>query len=152
MYSRNEMARVKQNFWTSFGKYMLPVQPSGDEKVNWVNYKTGVKGIFFKMNADRASASLSIQMTGDRFQREKQFERMIQFKKEFESVVPGEWIWSKEKTDENGRSLSVIETILAGVNVYDKNDWPAIISFLKTRITGLDEFWISVRDFFEMDN
>ena len=152
MYNRNEMARVKQDFWTSFGKYMLPVQPAGDEKVNWVNYKTGMKGIFFKMNADRSAASLSIQMTGDRLQREKQFERMIQFRTEFESVVPGEWIWLKEKLDENGRSISVIETTLSGVNVSDKNDWPAIISFLKSMITGLDEFWTSVKDFFEIDN
>ena len=48
MYNRNEMARIKQDFWTSFGKYMLPVQPAGDEKINWINYKTGIKGIFLK--------------------------------------------------------------------------------------------------------
>ena len=38
------------------------------------------------------------------------------------------------------------------INVYDKNDWPAIIAFLKSMITGLDEFWTSVKDFFEMEN
>ena len=152
MYNRNEMALIKQDFWTSFGKYMLPVQSAVDEKINWINYKTGIKGIFFKMNAGKDAASLSIQMTGEKLQREKFFERMIQFRALFESTVPGEWIWVKEKLDENGRSISVIETILAGVNVYDKNDWPAIIPFLKSRITGLDEFWTSVKDFFEMED
>ena len=84
MYNRNEMARIKQDFWTSFGKYMLPVQPAGDEKINWINYKTGIKGIFFKMNAGKDAASLSIQMTGEKLQREKFFERMIQFRAVFE--------------------------------------------------------------------
>ena len=84
-------------------------------------------------------------------QRERNFERMIQFRTVFESTVPGEWIWMKEKLDENGRSISVIETKLAGVNVYDKNDWPAIITFLKKMITELDTFWTSVKDFFEME-
>ena len=104
------------------------------------------------MNAGKDAASLSIQMTGEKLQREKFFERMIQFRALFESTVRGEWIWMKEKLDENGRSISVIETILAGVNVYDKNDWPAIISFLKPRITALDEFWTSVKDFIEMED
>ena len=151
MYNRNEMSKIRQEFWTNFGRYMLPVKPAGDEKINWVNYKTGVKGISFKMSAERTAAGLSIQFTGDRLSREKHYERMLQLKQVFESEVEGEWIWLKEKADENGGNISVIETTLTGVNVYDKNDWPAIISFLKTMITELDTFWTSVKDFFEMD-
>ncbi len=151
MYNRNEMSKVRQYFWTSFGRYMLPVQPAGDEKVNWINYKTGVKEISFKMSAERDAAGLSIQITGDKLQREKHYKRMLQFKQVFESSVQGKWIWLKEKPDENGRIMAVIETILPGVNVYDKNDWPAIISFLKSMITELDKFWTSVEDFFETD-
>ncbi len=152
MYNRNEMSKIRQEFWTNFGRYMLPVQPAGDEKINWINYKTGVKGISFKMSAERTAAGLSIQFTGDRLSREKHYERMRQLKQVFESEVEGEWIWLKEKADENGGNITVIETTLTGVNVYDKNDWPAIISFLKTMITELDTFWTSVKDFFEMDN
>ena len=152
MYNRTEMAMIKQEFWTSFGRYMLPVQSAGYEKVNWINYKTGVKGLFFKMNAERDASKLSIQMTGDKLQREKHYDRMIQFKQFFEATMKGDWIWLKEKTGENCSNISIIETTLAGVNVYDKNDWPAIISFLKSMITELDQFWTSVKDFFETDN
>ena len=56
MYSRQEASILKQEFWTSFGLYMNPVLSSEGEKINWVNYKTGEKGIRFKMHADNRSA------------------------------------------------------------------------------------------------
>jgi hypothetical protein len=35
------------------------------------------------------------------------------------------------------------------VSILQKNDWPALISFFKTRIIALDEFWSSVKYDFE---
>ena len=60
MYNRNEHAKIKQEFWTSFGRYMMLVQSAGIEKVNWVNYKTGIKGVFFKMDVGISEAVIAI--------------------------------------------------------------------------------------------
>ncbi|TVP42967.1 MAG: DUF4268 domain-containing protein, partial [Mongoliibacter sp.] len=38
---------------------------------------------------------------------------------------------------------------LADVNVMEKDDWPAIISFLKPRIIALDAFWSNIKPAFE---
>jgi hypothetical protein len=38
---------------------------------------------------------------------------------------------------------------LDAVNIYQKEDWPIVISFLKERIVGLDAFWSQVRELLE---
>ena len=53
MYSKEESARLRQQFWISFGQYMKPVPSASGSTVNWTNYKTGVKNIFFKMDVDK---------------------------------------------------------------------------------------------------
>ncbi|MGN6618356.1 MAG: DUF4268 domain-containing protein, partial [Ilyomonas sp.] len=52
MYSKQEASQLRQEFWTVFGQYMLPVLSSEGMKISWTNYKTGEKNIYFRMNAD----------------------------------------------------------------------------------------------------
>jgi len=62
MYSKQQASQLRQEFWTAFGKYMQPVRSSDGEKVNWINYKTGAKHIFFRMHAAHGAA-ISIELT-----------------------------------------------------------------------------------------
>ena len=50
MFSRQEASQLRKEFWTAFGTYMKPVPSAEGEKVNWLNYKTGEKDVFFKMD------------------------------------------------------------------------------------------------------
>ena len=45
-----------------FGQYMRPVLNANDEEVNWLNYKTGARHIYFRMDAGKSVASISIQV------------------------------------------------------------------------------------------
>ena len=60
MYSKKEISLTRQEFWTAFGQYMAPIPSAGGEKINWINYKTGVKHIYFKMEADQKFASIGL--------------------------------------------------------------------------------------------
>ena len=62
MYSKAEASFLTQKFWTSFGTYMSPVPSASLEKVNWITYKTGIKGIIFKPNADKTSATVTVEI------------------------------------------------------------------------------------------
>ncbi len=55
-------------------------------------------------------------------------------------------------TDEDGKQVSRISSQLNMVNVFDMNDWPAIISFLKPRMLALDTFWNMVKDGFGQES
>lgn len=129
---------------------MKPVPTAEGQQISWQNYKTGIKSIFFRMRAERSFASIGIEVTHpDQDIQELLFGQFEQFKKLLEMETEEPWEWSLLGLDEFGKTVSVIEKRLEGVNVMDQNDWPAIISFLKPRIIALDSFWSNVKYGFE---
>jgi len=150
LYSKDEAARLRQQFWISFGQYMKPVPSASGYPVNWINYKTGVKNIFFKMDVDTKKATISIQLSHpDAGIRELVFNQFEEFRLMFRNTVNEEWDWLQDTTDEYGKTVSQIAITLEKVNIYNQQHWPELISFFKPRIIALDEFWDNVKPVFE---
>jgi hypothetical protein len=147
MYTKHEISKQKQAFWTAFGRYMKPVLSADGEDISWLNFKTDNKQVSFKMDVDSRRAILSVIMDHpDPGTRELYFDRFVQLKDIFyETLGEEDWTWQSIGTDEHGRSISAIHQQLTGVNIFRNEDWPAIISFLKPRIIALDAFWSMVR-------
>lgn len=150
MYTRQEIAKYKQAFWTTFGKYMQPVLSANGESVNWINYKTGVSGIQFKMDGDQWESSIGIHLVHSSPEKQQEvFEKLEELKLSLEDILEEEWEWRLLKYDEYGKLKSTIEIKLYDVNLYDNKNWPTLISFFKTRIIKLDEWWSNVKPLFE---
>lgn len=146
MYSKAEASKIKKEFWTSFGSYMKPIPNADGEKINWVNYKTGINHIYFRLDAYKNHASASIEITHPLTDaRHTVYNNFIVNRNFFEQSMREAWHWQQDFYDEHGRAISRIYTTLHGVNVLNKADWPAIISFLKDRIIQLDEFWSVIK-------
>src|SRR5437764_6622218 len=97
MYSKQEAAQLKQEFWTTFGQYMSPVFSAEGEKINWINYKTGEKDIYFRMYADGKSAKIGIELTHkDPGIRHLYFEQCCQYQTILEKVLRERWEWRKD--------------------------------------------------------
>lgn len=149
MYSRQEASLLRKNFWTSFGQYMRPLRSADDEPVNWLNYKTGVKHLFFRMDADNDKATIAIELRQpDPFVQHHYFKKFQSLEKLLHQTTGENWQWQLHSIDEDGKLFSRIGTQLKNVNVFNVNDWPAIISFLKPRLLALDIFWNMVKDGF----
>lgn len=150
MYSKQEVSQFRQAFWTAFGKYMLPIPSAEGTKINWINYKTGVRNIYFKMQAGKNFASISIELThADEGIRKLYFEQFEQLKQMLESALGEKWIWNENTQNEYGSPLSKIYKEITGVSLFNKADWPALISFFKQRIIALDEFWSNAKYSFD---
>ena len=151
MYSKHEASQLRQEFWTTFGQYLSPILSAEGEKINWINYKTGEKNISFRMHADNRMANISIELTHkDSEIQQLYFEQFLQFKNLFDDVVNEEWNWQLHAYDEHGKLVSKIFKEKTGVSIFQKQDWPDLISFFKPRIIALDEFWSQVKYSFEM--
>ncbi len=151
MYTKEQASAVRQRFWISFGKYMQPVPSASEEKVNWINYKTGIKGIFFKMDVDNDKASISIEISPKETALQYQYFNLFQnLQKQFQDATKNNWIFTKYFEDEFGKSYSTISLELMNVNIFRETDWPQIISFLKLHIIALDIFWNEYKVAFEM--
>ncbi len=151
MYTKAEASAVKQKFWTSFGKYMQPVPSASGEKVNWINYKTGIKGIYFKMDANKDFAFISIEIfLPDKTLEHLHYQTFRNLAKQFEEVVGEGWEMKENVVTNDYKSVSIIYSELQNVNIFKESDWPNIIGFLKKNIILLDEFWNSYKPAFEL--
>jgi hypothetical protein len=150
MYTKQEASLIRKKFWTSFGQYMRSLTGAGGEPVNWLNYKTGIRHLYFRMDADNKQASVSIELKHpDVSLRQHYFQQLQQVRKILEQSTGEQWLWEAEQTDDDGNAISRAGIVLKNVNIFQESDWPAIISFLKPRIMALDEFWEQVKDGFE---
>lgn len=150
MYSKQEAAQLKQQFWTAFGQYMRPVLSANEEKTNWVNYKTGEKDIYFRMQADNKKAVVGIEIVHkDAGVQALYFEQFQQLKTLLHASLNEEWIWHLHVSDEQGKIISRIYTELENISIFNQSDWPQLISFFKPRIIALDEFWNNTKHVFE---
>jgi hypothetical protein len=150
MYSRAELTKIRTEFWIAFGQYMKPVPNVQGRRINWSNYKTGIKDIYFRLRAERGFASIGIELGhADSELQELFFDQFKALKNLLGGSLQEEWEWKLHQENEWGQTISKIEKTLPGVNVMDREDWPKIISFLKPRIMALDEFWDNVKPGFE---
>lgn len=150
MFSKEEATRLRQQFWISFGQYMKPIVGAEGLPVNWVNYKTGVKNIFFRMDAEKKHASIAIEIAHpDEGIRELFFEQFQEFKLLLENALNEQWDWQASVANSYDKQVARIEMVLPNVSVYNQQQWPDLIAFLKPRIIALDEFWTDVRAVFE---
>jgi hypothetical protein len=150
MYSRQQASQIRKTFWTRFGQYMRPLPGASGETINWLNYKTGIRHIYFRMDVTNEEAAVSIELKHpDLTNQDFYFEKFQQARNILEDIVGEKWQWLPHQNDEDGATVSRITTKLPGVNIFNEADWPAIISFLKPRIMALDEFWEIVKDIME---
>ena len=151
MYTKEQASQLRQAFWTTFGQYMGPVLSADGLRTNWINYKTGLKHIYFKMQADNKSASISIDITHpDKELQQLFFEQFVSYKNILHGAINEEWQWQLHTTDEYGKTISRIYAETSPVSIYQKEDWPKLISFFKPRIIALDEFWSDAKDVFDL--
>lgn len=150
MYTKEQASKLRQAFWTAFGQYIAPHPSAEGLKVNWINYQTGVKDVFFRMQADNNSASIGIELTSrDTEIQELLFEQFVGLKTMLHATLAETWEWQLHTTDANGKVISRIFKEIRPVNVFNQDEWPALISFFKPRIIALDEFWTNARYSFD---
>ncbi len=151
MYSKEEASVVRQKFWTIFGKYMHPVTSACGEKINWINYKTGIKGISFKMNVDNNIVIIAIEISCKDHELQIQFfDLFIHLEKKFIELMGINFTFEKNYIDGYGKNLSRIYSSLNKINIYKESDWTSIISFLKKNITAFDTFWFDYKVAFDL--
>lgn len=151
MYSKEAAAQIKKEFWTTYGRYMAPVLSAEGTTQNWINYSTGIKHVFFRTQFERKYAYAGIHIIHpDESLRSLLFLQFTRLKNILHEALQEEWVWEEHAIDGFGKPYSSIYIELENVSIYRKDDWPAVISFLKSRIIALDTFWNEVKDSFDV--
>lgn len=150
MFKRQEASRIREEFWTTFGRYMNPVPSAEGMKINWINYKTGLKDVYFRMDVNQKSAMISIILEHkEPGIRDLYFQQFQELRTLLHATLEEEWIWQSHTHIVEDKIISRIYKEMPDVSVFNKEHWPELISFFKPRIIGLDRFWEDARYSFD---
>ena len=150
MYTRKDASRIRQEFWTTFGRYMDPVPSAEGMNINWVNYHTMLKDVYFRMDAAQNASAIYISIEHrDPEIRQLHFGRFMGSKEMLHGMLKEEWVWELNVPSGESKIIGRIYKEIAGVSVFNKDHWPDLISFFKPRIIALDRFWENAKYGFE---
>jgi len=146
MFSREEKKQLNTSFFKRFQRHMSSHRITGGGGGRWEAYKTGVKGLYFRMlTFPEVAVAIDLQFKEDDV-RELFFEQF----QELAKILENEWnevpIFHKNFTLESGVVVSRIVVSKEGAYFYDKNQWDEIIAWYETKLVGLDSFWETVGD------
>jgi len=139
MFSKEEAKKLRQEFWTSFGK---------EYPQKWLLYNTRVKEIQLKFTFERKYAQVSLDIIAeDPLIREYYFEKLESLKTILESEYLPEIIYDREYELPEGKIISRIYAQKDKVSIYNKKDWPLVKDFLYQKMTLMEEFFNDFSDF-----
>ncbi|GIZ16077.1 DUF4268 domain-containing protein [Capnocytophaga catalasegens] len=137
MFSKEESARIRQDFWTSFGK-------SFPRK--WILYHTKIKELSFKFHFDTKKALVTMDIEGNLQKRIQYYEKMQALHSILEEYLP-EIIYEDSFLLENGKEISRIYVEKQNVCIHNKNTWAETMEFLHTSMLLFEDFWQEYEDF-----
>jgi len=146
MFSREEKKELNTTFFKRFKHHMSPHRITGGGGGRWEAYKTGVKGLYFRM-----LTTPEIGLAIDLQYKDEDIRQFIfdQFE-ELAKLLENEWVETpvlhRNYTLDNGLTISRIEIKLEGAYFYDKKQWPEIMSWYEEKLLGLDRFWETAGD------
>ncbi|WP_026935356.1 DUF4268 domain-containing protein [Christiangramia echinicola] len=139
MFSQEESKKIRQEFWTSFGK---------EFPHKWLLYNTKMKEIQLKFTFDRKVAQVSLDIVdNDAMIRTYYFEKLQSLENILKSEYLPEAILTENYELPEDKIVSRVYVELDNVSIHNKKDWPEVKTFLSTKMMQLEEFFKDFRDF-----
>ena len=139
MFSKEEAALLRKEFWTSFGK-------SFPRK--WLLYNTKIKGFSFKFVGDRKKAMVCLDIEHpEDIASELLYDQMISLKVLLETEIP-EVIFDETYELESGKIIRRIYVPLeAKFSIHNKNTWRDCYEFYVETMPKFELFFYEYEEF-----
>jgi hypothetical protein len=133
MFSKEEAAVLRKEFWTSFGK-------SFPRK--WLLYNTQIKGFSLKFVANRKNAAVCIDIENpDALINLLYFDQMLSLKALLETAIP-EIIFNDEYELDSGKTIHRIYVPFEGkFSIHNKNTWRDCFEFFAETMPKFESFY-----------
>jgi hypothetical protein len=138
MFSKDEAALLRKEFWISFGK-------SFPKK--WLLYNTEVKGFSFKFVANRKNAAVCLDIENpDELLNLLYYDQMLSLRVLLETAIP-EIIFNDEYELESGKTIHRIYVPLEEkFSIHNKNTWRACFEFFVETMPKFEDFYHEYED------
>ena len=138
MFSKEESALIRKEFWTSFGK-------SFPRK--WLLYNTKIKGFSFKFVADRKKALVCLDLENpDELVNLLYYDQLLSLKVLLETELP-EVIFNDAYELESGKKIHRIYIPFEKkFSVYNKNTWRDCFDFFVEIMSKFELFFLEYEE------
>lgn len=138
MFSKEEAALLRKEFWTSFGK-------SFPRK--WLLYNTKIKGVALKFVADKKEAMICLDLENpDGIKNLLYFDQLLSLKTLLETELP-EIIFDDAYELESGKIIQRIYLRYQGnFNINNKNTWKECYEFFVENMPVFEIFFYEYED------
>lgn len=138
MFSKEEAAKLRKLFWTSFGK-------SFPRK--WLLYNTKIKGFSFKFVADRKKAMVCLDIENpDELVNLLYYDQLLSLKSLLETELP-EVIFDDDYLLESGKTIHRIYVPFdKKFSIYNKNTWRDCYEFYVATMEKFELFFYEYED------
>ena len=141
MFSKEESRRLKQEFWTSFGK-------SFPRK--WILYDTKLKGLSFKFHFDNKTALVALDLEDDLENRINYWEKLHALKSILLDEYLPEVIYEEEYFLDNKKEISRIYLPLEQkVSIHNKDSWRDVMEFFNKNMSLFEAFFEEYKEVIE---
>lgn len=139
MFTKEESKKIRQEFWTSFGK---------EFPHKWLLYNTKMKEIQLKFTFNRKVAQVSLDIADDdEMIKAYYFEKLQSLEKILKAEYLPEAILEEEYELPEGKIISRVYVQMDNVSIHNQKDWPEVKTFLANKMMQLEEFFKDFSDF-----
>ena len=140
MFSKEESARLRKEFWTSFGK-------SFPRK--WLLYNTKIKGVSFKFQADRKTAFVCLDFEHpEEIANELLYDQLLSLRSILESEFLPEVIFDDNYQLDSGKYIRRIYVLHEKkFSIHNKDTWRDCYEFYVETMTQFELFYYEYEDF-----
>ena len=141
MFSKEESRKMREEFWTSFGK-------SFPRK--WILYNTKLKGLSFKFHFDNKSALIALDLEDDLEHRINHWEKLESLKSILLEEYLPEAIYNEAYFLDNEKEISRIYVPLEQkVSIHNKNTWREVMVFFNENMNLFEAFFEEYKEVIE---
>lgn len=148
MYSKDELKKLKIEFWESFAAY-CEVQPYlRRRRKMWTLYNTKVKGVELKFDANRKGAYVILEVNHrQEEERLEMYERLTWYKETLEKDFPDGLIWDCCFVRETGNKVARIYVAKEGLDLHRREHWGDFFSFMARQMYLLERNFMSIAEY-----
>lgn len=148
MYTKDELKKLKLEFWEGFAAY-CEVQPylRGRKKI-WTLYDTKVKGVELKFDANRTGAYVILEVNHRQEDlRLEMFERLTWYKDILDKDMKEEPIWDICFVRDTGKEVARIYVAKEGIDFHRRTHWCEFYRFMASRMYQLEKNFLSIAEY-----
>jgi len=149
MFTKEEEKQIRFDFWSELNDQLDQVRGVNGNKVNWTNFNTHIRHLYFRMEADQQGTRLCIDLQfPDESIRSLFYEQFTEFEQKLSDHFGDLLIWTPRFDHTNGKEIARIAISLDGPNLFKREDWPAMHTFLVDNFKKLERFWSDFSEIF----